>query len=1063
MLIKGLIYFIFSILLVILVFAIIEYFSYASSSWRLFFLLSAVFTIIFIGIIYIITPILKYLNVLKRYQPIDAVKLINTSFPDNRDTLINIVELSLQDSGNQSLIHASINQKAGKTINLNFNQALSWNKAVYPLLYFSVIGLIYIIIFTKNPAIINDSVLRIVNYKQEFTKDYGYSISIIDKTLTVERGENLKIEIQIEGKAYPENLFIYYGGNQYLLNKINNNSYSYMFNSVNNSFNFRVGNDFYLSKLYEVSVLNSPVIIDYKMEIEFPDYLQGIENFQENLLSQSVPFGSKIKWVFHTEFVDTLIFIIDSIKEKIPVDDNQVMISKMTEKSFNYSIVLQNENVHKQVLGTNTIQCVFDLFPEIEISYLIDSVNPNIFYFKGIIKDDYGFNQLKFNYLGKQKFSNSIPINTGITLQEFYYQYDFSLMNDDNSRINFEIFDNDKINFYKSTHSEEVNFNKLNSQELFKNQTAFNNKMDSNILMATKKVNEILNDIDNFKNKLFNEKLSSYQKSQLMENLNQKQTELLDILNNLQKQHFQKAKMLADYIKQTEELKKLENQNSELLDQLMDEDLKTLLKELAELKSKFESNDVNKDLSDFEKQMENYKEQLERSFEVLKKQEVIKDFELLANQLRMVAKLQDSILKSKSKTLSDSLRTNSLNEMKKISEEFRNTSDKNENLTKPINMEGVKEELENLSNKLNENSDFKDSKTQESRDDLNKLADKIENNISNKQKSDNAESADKVRQLTENLLQFSYEQENINTEISKNSDFNSSNLKTQFDLTEKFKLINDSLVTIGKSTPFLSSFIFTKSNTIENKLLDIEKLWVEKNRYQVSIEQRLIIENTNDLILLLSESLKNMDSFGNSGNSSSKSKRKQKPSLSELRNSSESLKDQLQNMISKMKQSGGSMGSNSPSSIGKMLAEQEKFQQLMNQLGQSQSLSSEQMKQLSEINKLLNDNKREMLNKQITNNLLERQNKITTRLLEAERAQNEREIDEKRISNESNFKQLNSPKIKFEGENQFTNFDEILSKSTIYLNYFYKEKFQEFINKLNEQPNGKETNNTIKN
>jgi hypothetical protein len=69
--------------------------------------------------------------------------------------------------------------------------------------------------------------------------------------------------------------------------------------------------------------------------------------------------------------------------------------------------------------------------------------------------------------------------------------------------------------------------------------------------------------------------------------------------------------------------------------------------------------------------------------------------------------------------------------------------------------------------------------------------------------------------------------------------------------------------------------------------------------------------------------------------------------------------------------------------------------------------------------------------------------------LEAENAEKEREIDNERKSNEADVYIKNNPALLFEQDKKNANFNEILNSNSLKLNYFYKNKYQEYIKNLN--------------
>ena len=73
-------------------------------------------------------------------------------------------------------------------------------------------------------------------------------------------------------------------------------------------------------------------------------------------------------------------------------------ISLKFYKSTNYNVFIQNNITEPELALSYSIEVIPDLFPEIEIYQIIDSLQLTRFYFKGNMGDDYGFSNLQFHY-----------------------------------------------------------------------------------------------------------------------------------------------------------------------------------------------------------------------------------------------------------------------------------------------------------------------------------------------------------------------------------------------------------------------------------------------------------------------------------------------------------------------------------------------------------------------------------------------------------------------------------------------------------------------------------------
>ena len=90
---------------------------------------------------------------------------------------------------------------------------------------------------------------------------------------------------------------------------------------------------------------------------------------------------------------------------------------------------------------------------------------------------------------------------------------------------------------------------------------------------------------------------------------------------------------------------------------------------------------------------------------------------------------------------------------------------------------------------------------------------------------------------------------------------------------------------------------------------------------------------------------------------------------SEMKSQIDSLKNQLQEMINQLQKNPGGSSSGSDQ-LGKLISQQEKFEKMLNQYLSGDNVGLEQSKKINEIKKLLEDNKRDILNRKINQNLL---------------------------------------------------------------------------------------------
>ena len=136
--------------------------------------------------------------------------------------------------------------------------------------------------------------------------------------------------------------------------------------------------------------------------------------------------------------------------------------------------------------------------------------------------------------------------------------------------------------------------------------------------------------------------------------------------------------------------------------------------------------------------------------------------------------------------------------------------------------------------------------------------------------------------------------------------------------------------------------------------------------------------------------------------------------------------------------------------LAKMLAQQEIFRQMLQDMNSEFSLSPETQKILNEINKMAEENEKDIVHNRITPELYERQKEIETRLLEAEDAENKRKTDNKRKSNEGKDKIYKSPEDVFKNSKENNSFNEGLYNKNIQLKNFYKKLYEDYSRSSNQ-------------
>src|SRR5690606_15971882 len=147
---------------------------------------------------------------------------------------------------------------------------------------------------------------------------------------------------------------------------------------------------------------------------------------------------------------------------------------------------------------------------------------------------------------------------------------------------------------------------------------------------------------------------------------------------------------------------------------------------------------------------------------------------------------------------------------------------------------------------------------------------------------------------------------------------------------------------------------------------------------------------------------------------------------------------QLQKMIDQMKN--GNQG-NMNQQMGQMLMQHEMMQQMLREIMNNGGMGNDAKKALQQIDDALEQNRRELMNKNVNSQMITRQNLINTRLLEAEKAELEREYEDERESKTADDFYSNPVEF-FEFNEKNIPVLEYINRNSNSLNNFYNRKYK---------------------
>ncbi len=1064
--------------------AVLEYFGHFGSTFRAFLFYSfIIFAFTIIGL-YVIIPLLKLFKIGKTLNYKQASTLVGSHFPEIKDKLLNTLQLQEQNNASHNeLLMASINQRIQNLSPFTFSKAINLKDSIkkysrYALLPLLMMGII--LVFQSN--ILTNPVNRIISYNEQFAKEAPFEYILKNTSLNILRNSDCKIELETKGKNLPAEVFINIDKHLIKMEKDGKNTFSYQFQNLTANHSFFFSDGEFTSNTYELKVLPNPVIANFKVNITYPAYIGRKPEAIQNTGDLTVPKGTKIEWVFNTKDAEKMNFMFDNKLLSAQKNDNAFLIQQTVLKNTQYFIQLANQFITQKDTIKYSIQSIEDRYPGIIAEQKPDSINPFIYYFYGKADDDYGISKLQFVYknMTQNSLHQYLPVTIGRSTDEiFYYMVDLKTLakNDgDELEYYFEVWDNDAVNGKKSSKSATFKSVSPSKEEL-------NAQAESSSSSIKQKLNEAIKESMSLQkrsqelNKELLENNLEWQQEQKVKDFINDQKKLENKIEQLKTENKAKNEREKQLNPQDEELLKKQKEVEKLFNELLTPEMKAMMKKLEEMMKQQNKEAMQQELEKMKMKNEDMQKQLDRTLEQFKQMEMEKKIEEQINELNELAKEQEELAEKteKKEENNEKLKEEQAEIDKKFEEiekELNDLEKKNEELENKLDLEDTKKEQEDINKDLDDSKEGlekkKNGKASESQkkaaEKMKKMAEKMKKAQEEGKEKQAEEDYYTLRQILENLIELSDEQEVLIKQMQETRNYNPKYVELsakQRKLKEETKSVEDSLLALSKRQIAIQSFVNKEMSGINNNMDKAIESFGKIEINQGTVRQQYVMTGFNNLAVMLTESLKQMQEEMNEkkdkkpgegqcknpgGKKPGKPGKKGKPKSGSIGDMQKELGKKLQEM-----QNGQKSGKKPTSEeFAKIAAQQEA---LRRELGRLQQMLKEEGKEgalgnLKKTQDLMEQQERDLVNKQITPETMKRIQDIETRMLEHEKAEKEQEQDNKREAEQA--KETNNsipPAIKEYLEKKAREM-ELLRSLPPELSPYYKDKVRDYYKKV---------------
>ena len=1045
-LIRGFLYFTALALILFLGMNFLEHFFYFGTSTRKAMFYSFLGVSSLSLIFWILIPLFHYFNLGKVISHEQAAGIIGNHFPDVKDKLLNVLQLRKQAEGtsNASLVFAGINQKTEKIKLVPFRSAIDLRNNRKYLRYALPPLLLLLVILFAAPSLITDSTHRLINNNKEFERDAPFHFNINGDDLTVVQFEDFLLEVEIDGEVLPNEVFVDIDNYQYRLNKDEQDKFSYRFSNVQKNTSFKVFSSGVESEDYTLNVLKKPNILGFDISLDYPNYTGRKNENVSNIGDLVVPIGTKINWNFNASNTDDIAINFSGLKQAIAATrfaEEIFTYKKQALKDETYKLYISNKALPKADSVGYSITVIPDLYPTIKAEKFVDSLDAKLHFFVGDAADDYGILNLSFNYRikkenGQQGELISIKMEKPTTKQaQFDYTFDIvalDLQPGDEVSYYFEVFDNDAVNGSKSAKTNLMLFEMPTLDELEEKEDQNNEDIQKKLEESLKESKKIQDEMKKMREKVLQKKDLDWQDRKELEKLLDQQKELENNINEAKEKFEENLKNQEEFQQQpNEELMEKQEKMQEMFEELMNEEMQELMKQIEELLQELNKDEALEMMEDMEMNDEELEMELDRMIEMLKQLELEKEMQDQIEKLEELAEEQEELAKeteenSKPQEELQKEQEEINKEFEEIQEKMEEMEKKNEELENPKDLGDNEEQMEDIEEDLNDSKEQLDQKQNQKASEKQKGASKkmkqmaqdMQMQMEAGQMEQMEEDMAALRQLLENLMTLSFDQEDLIenfTTTAVTTPRYVDLVQKQYKLKDDFQLVEDSLQALSKRVFQIESFVTEKVHEIKVNMKEGLGELEERKKPQASEHQQRSMKNVNDLALMLSEVMNQMQQQMSSMMQGSQmcknpgdkpgSKPGSKPGDKMSKGQGE-LNKQMQDMKKQLEQGKGKPGSKQ---FAEMAAKQAALRKALRDLAKEKQQQGQGDKQLQEIIEKMDKVETDLVNKRLTNEMMKRQQEIMTRLLEHEKAEQQRKFEDKRKAETASQKERKMP------------------------------------------------------
>ncbi len=1025
----------------------------------------------------VVRPLMSLYGLNKPLSNDEAARQIGLYFPEVGDKLLNTLQLQRISSDQSDLLQASLNQRSQQLLINRFASAIQISRNRQFLKYAIPPLALILVILVINPAFFTRSSTRLVNYNEEFVDEAPFQFVVQNKSMKAFRNEDFPLSVKLTGDALPQAVYVVTNGTRFKLDQ-SGDRFTYNFDNLQRDLDFHLEASGYNSPTYKVTLVDRPAVLSFNVRLDYPAYLNKPTEQLANVGNLLVPQGTVVNWEFAADHTDSLLLRFNTDAKPTPArlaEENLFTVNRRLMQNATYTVSLKNGQIAAPSTIQYNVQVIPDRYPQISVDRIQDTVTYNYIALSGLVSDDYGFSKLRLNYKinrsGKSSplYSKDIPVNRSTTSQNFVYNWSLdSLKLGQEDRLEYfvQVWDNDGVNGPKSSRSNQLNFVVPSNAEIQKQVDQSAEKTEQQIDNALSKTQAIKKELSTMEDRMRTKKSSDFQDKKQLQDILQKREELMREVQKLQEQ-FQKTNDTQQrFAEKNQAMQDKLEQLQKLFNELLDPESKQLYEQLKQLLERKQDEKASEMLDKLSRKERNMERDLDRALKLFKQMQLEQKVNNIAESLEKQANELDKQAEENQKKNETSQEQQQ--QQQKSQEDFKKTEEQlkelekqaeKDDLNKPESSEkeqqDIEKDMEEAMQQMKQNQGKKAASSQsKSAKSMRAMSKSMKESMESSEMQEMQENMDDLRNILENLITLSFGQERIM------KDFRGMSLQDprvtklsqdQLKLQDDAKIIEDSLNALASRVVQIQPFVTRELTNMKSYMDESVQQLRDRRLSMASSKQQFAMTSINNLALMLSDVLKNMQQQMNAMAMPGKGKGSKKGN-----NPGGSMGEMQKQLNARMQQmqKGGKSGRGLSEELSQMAAEQAMIRSMLKKLEENAKgteAGKQQEKQVKELMEKMDETETDLVNKRVNPNTINRQNEILTRLLESEKALKQQEEDPKRQAEAAKSTKRSTPSF-FDSTNlqNKTKQVEVLRSVTPNYNLFYKKEANDYLQKVSK-------------